>query len=306
MVMQRMREMGKATISNDFSESMKDSRSTTVYHIDRTFSITRTDGDVPRMVAGTQSYDMTGFTRSDGFQLVTRYVEKTLANGLIVRRYTYPWNVTMLIGDGVPEMIGHDIDFFRNRRIGVFGAACSGKTTFARTLANHLNVGKRVAADTPYEAATEWIQLHGIPDFMAQVYIFNRQLQLEDGVLGTGKVAVIDSPFPLTYIYARFYTFRESRRHPLYFSMMEKAARGMDLYQDQIYLPPLPWVNDGVRYNKEGVSERDALDNALKQWLHEHGTDVITVDRRDDDMNEAICRSFFRQLDDDVARGLLG
>lgn len=254
------------------------------WHINDELAISSHDGKfVMTERSGRLSQPMPPFVPSS-FLLHTRRVTKDIEIGgkkCRLDEYTQPWRCCFLrpvSGDGVNHMLAvpDDLRFFRNRRIGLFGAACSGKSVAARTISNYLNVNMHIPADTPYEAATEWIQLHGVPDFKAQVSIFHRQKQLEESILRTGKVAVVDSPFPLTFIYARFYTGADNRRHPLYFKMLEEAARGMDDYADQIYLPPREWVNDGVRYRKgENDDERQALDDMLTSWMREHGTNVL-------------------------------
>lgn len=149
-------------------------------------------------------------------------------------------------------------------RVVVTGSECTGKTTLAHALAQHLGVPVADEASRAYAEARGGMLGASDVEPIAQA-----TLALHDALAGA-PIAVFDTDLVSTVVYARAY-YGEC---PTWIEDEAQARLG------QLYLlcvPDIPWEADGVR-DRPAKHERELMHDAFAETLRAFGARVVNVD----------------------------
>ena len=155
-------------------------------------------------------------------------------------------------------------------KIAFVGVPCSGKSTMAKETA------KAIGGTFIPETARVLIEAMGrLPTKEDQNFIMRMQSCLEDSMVGKYKIS--DVPIFLNFIYYRLYSGDDDNSKKLY----EMAKRHS--YDLIFKLSPLPYSNDGIRYQTK--KEIEEINNMIDEYQKDFGK-FIYVETTD--LNERI------------------
>lgn len=166
--------------------------------------------------------------------------------------------------------------------IALCGAASCGKTTTAYTLRNSLI--KDHVTEIVHEYAREYLlrNEHG-NTLVAQMIIFNEQLEREKTIINNPKVKIVicECPLFLNYLYVLSMQLvsNKSTAWPQFLSeIYKKCVEQLFCYDYIYYLPSMntEFKDDAVR--GEAKQHRHKVESAIKGFLDIHAVDYITID----------------------------
>jgi len=191
----------------------------------------------------------------------------------------------------LPDLVPFDgllPEYFYQRKIGIFGAPGSGKTTLARSLCTYISTKMGIHADTPYEYASTFIARHGIPAFEDQIWIMLEQWKREEDISRHKQVLISDCPHPLSYLYLLELGRKGKGTDKTIPWSQEKALQGMREFDTKIFLPlkPKNVRKDGIRYHNPEQSQR--LNGRIKGFLDDCGGDYISYDYEKESIEDLV------------------
>lgn len=181
-----------------------------------------------------------------------------------------------------------------SKTIALCGAASCGKTTTAYALRNSLI--KDHVTEIVHEYAREFLLTNEHGDtLIAQMIIFNEQLERERKIINNPKVEIVicECPLFLNYLYTLSMQLvsRKNVSWPQFLSEIYKKCIEQLFSYDYIYC--LPSVNtefkdDAVR--GEAKQHRHEIESAIKGFLDVHAVDYMTIDCPKEERADMILR----------------
>jgi nicotinamide riboside kinase/CYTH domain-containing protein len=229
----------------------------------------------------------------------TRYTIDTISHGVKITldMVTSPMNIVILeieSTEGIKpptakELFGQELlecplsawNFFR-RKIGICGAASSGKTETAKLLSHLLNTNLQANSFCVTEYATSFIQKYDInPSAMDQFILWHSQKLRENSAASKADIVVSDCPTFLSYIYMLLHNRnkmdKQFRIHLV--KLYKRVLEDLDSYDNIIYLRPHNRVDNNIRFQSNDQI-RD-MANRIHSFLKWHSIPHTVADRKD-------------------------
>ncbi len=156
------------------------------------------------------------------------------------------------------------------RKIGICGAASSGKTETAKILSHTLNTSFRSNSFHVIEFAHTFIQKYRrLPQFADHFFIWYGQFSRENDA-GDANIVISDCPTFLTYIYIMHYQNVDfGPESALYMSKIYKRVLfDLQSYTDIIFLELQDYVENNIRYQSQ--DEAKEIEDRIRRFLSDH------------------------------------
>jgi len=158
------------------------------------------------------------------------------------------------------------------RRINLLGGPCSGKSTLAAWIFAELKM-QGIEIEHVYESVKAWTFIGRPPQSFDQVYLFGKQLHMEDIVLRSNKnVSIVsESPILLSCCYAKNYGL-PGWEHLIALSQeFEKKFPSLNFF---INRGNCPYITNG-RFQDFEASQ--TMDRIIKQTMLDYGVEFEEI-----------------------------
>jgi nicotinamide riboside kinase len=165
----------------------------------------------------------------------------------------------------------------KSLKIGITGSNNTGKTTLSYELAATLRKNGN-KADVAHESVKYCPQgVKDKTDIGSQVWIFGRQMQIEEVIAANEDIIICDKTAIDTYCYGKWAYLRnptDDNHDKLY--TLDKLTTYYSKTYDYLFLVP---VNPEIHFNQwiKGVNHRDEIDNLIRERLKERKIGYIEL-----------------------------
>lgn len=162
--------------------------------------------------------------------------------------------------------------------INLFAGAGAGKSTLATSIFSELKM-RGVHVELVREYIKRWVWEGRLPGKFDQIYIFGRQAREEGMLYEKLDYLITDSPLLLVPFFEEVLVGKKIVE-PAVFNFIDHAKQnGVEYINFWLSRPN----NYEVRGRYQTEEEAKALDEKLKDWLKNHGIDLIELPNKHDD-----------------------